>query len=218
MVVRAARQGLRGATLAVAAADLANYKMSMAAYGLEVKADEIVALAEEAHAAAPSRGTSSVLVDALLTRASGVLARQDPAYASMASRSRRSLAPRDLIAVVLARQGPLAKKALDNEDVRRAVALVRETAAKFPDEHPEWWWALLRSAHPEEAARLSQAILGDKSAALKRSAEDKLNPLSASAAFRRSWLAQMAGKEAEGVEALQRCAAEKVPLPFDPTP
>src|SRR5205807_5036789 len=56
-VLKAVRQGKKGLTLAVAASDVARTKMNLAELGVAVDADEIVALAEEAHAAAPSVNT-----------------------------------------------------------------------------------------------------------------------------------------------------------------
>ena len=67
--LKAARAWKRDATFAVAVARLANARMSGYYAGVETDADAILALAEEAHAAATSYQTRSVSMHALLFRA-----------------------------------------------------------------------------------------------------------------------------------------------------
>src|SRR5207248_578590 len=118
--------------------------------------------AEEAHAAAPSRATKATLTDALLFRAHRRLARQQPEYARMAARARRSLQAEHLIAVALSRGGKLAEAALADPDVRRACEVVRATRETFPDDPSPWACVVLRAAHPDEATRLVRALKEDE--------------------------------------------------------
>ncbi len=203
-------------TLAVAATNLAKLRLNLEAIGLAQSVDQIVAWCEEAHQAAPSQATQDTLISAVLARAHQTLARQEPEYQRMASRALRPLGPAWLAGVVLCREGSLRQAFLQNADVQRALALIRESSARLPDEFAEWSWAMLRAAHPDDAARLARTILGDDSGADARAIGQRLSPLSASAAFRTYWAHLIAGREAEGIEALRRCAAQGMPLPFDP--
>jgi hypothetical protein len=217
--VQALRKGAprgAGVTFAVAASHLASTLTSIGEEGEAGDPERVVALAEEAHAAAPSAATHSALREALLYRASRALARQVPAYQQMATRTRRSLGASYLIAAALSREGPARAAALRNADVQRALQLVRESNERFPDDPGEWSWAMLRAAHPEDAAKLAAALTKDELHEVKRAVDRKLSPVSATAALQAYWAAQMAGKDAEGRAALKAAAARGVPLPFDP--
>lgn len=214
-VVAAARK-VGGATLAIALCTLAQTKMGQAALGVDVKADEVVALAEEAHKVAPSRGTSGALQQALLLRASLALAHAEPSYAEMVKRAGRALTPTYLIPVALTKGGTARDAALRDKDVRRVLDLCRESVAKFPEEAQVRTWALLRDAHPAEAAEAARAIASDKADEAERAINLRLSNVNPSAAFHEYWSLLAAGKEAEGLEVLRRCAAKGAPMPFDP--
>jgi tetratricopeptide (TPR) repeat protein len=214
--IAAEARRVKGATLAVALSGLAQAKMGTVYLGVEVNADEVVALAEEAYAAGPSAATRATLEQALLFRASQDLAKAEPEYAKMVKRAERSLAPPYLVAVALTRGGKPSEAALRNADVRRATDLMRETVAKFPEDAHVWIWAMLRDAHPDEAAKVAGAIANDKSAEAARAISLKLSNVNASAAFHAYWSLLAAGKEADGLEVLRKCAAKGAPLPFDP--
>jgi hypothetical protein len=214
-VLKTARKTKKGPTLAVAAADVARIKMSLAVLGAGVKADEIVALAEEAHAAAPSAATQAVLVNALFHRAHGALMKQETTYAALANRARRSLDFRYLIAVAVTRDPKARAAALANKDVQRGLALEKETFALFPDAPDEWVYAMLRAAGDKAAEDMGKAIQTDLEH-VQRELQLKLSPLSAGVAFDLYWACQAAGQEAKGIEILKQCAARGVPMPFDP--
>jgi tetratricopeptide (TPR) repeat protein len=214
--VQAARRDKKGVTLAVAADRLLSCKIGLDTLGEAVAPNEIVALAEEAHAAAPSAATHASLVNALLFRASRTLARQEPAYAAMVKKALRSLGHSLLIAVALSGEDRVRQAALANKDVERAAALLKDNVARFPREPQEWWWAVLRATHPEEAAQVAQAVLRDDLGRIQRSINLKLSPVSGRTAFEAYWASQIAGKEAEGIAILKSYATRGVPLPFDP--
>src|SRR5262249_32156070 len=102
----------RNATFAVAAVSLAKALIDREEIGEAVAADQVVRLAEEAQAAAPSHATQRNLVAALLFRAHRQLNTQEPEYGRMASRGRRSLDSSYLIAVAVWRGGKLREAAL----------------------------------------------------------------------------------------------------------
>jgi tetratricopeptide (TPR) repeat protein len=208
-------RGAGGATFAAAAQSLVRARLSQEVLGDAPDADELVRLAEEAHKAAPSVATSGALEAALLARASRALAKGEPEYAAMEKRSRRSLGSTYLVAVALWREGKPRGAALANDDVKHAVELVKAQAAAFPDDPGEWQWAMLRAAHPQEAARAAEALKKDDKGRHDRGLEARLTPASAATAFRLCWALDSAGQAQEALDALRRCAAEGVPMPFD---
>ena len=180
-----------------------------------VGSDRVVTLAEEAHAAAPSRATHTFLADALLLRAHRRLAKQQPDYARMESRVRQTLGGEFLIAVALERGGKLSAAVLADKDVRRACELLKEQATAFPATASPWLCVLVRAAHPAEGPRLLAALRKDEAGRLSRDVALKLAPTSASVALSSFWALKLEGKEAEGKAILKACAGRGVPLPFD---
>jgi hypothetical protein len=217
-LVQSLRKGPRGqgVTFAVAATRLAATLRGLGDAGAVGDPERVVALAEEAHEAAPSSATHSALRDALLYRASSTLEKQEPAYRQMASRARLALGTSYLVAAALAREGKAREAALKNPDVQRAIELVREDEARFPDDSGPWSWAMLRAAHPDEAAKVAAALAKDEAHQAKLAVGRKLAPVNAGTALLTYWGAQMAGKEGEGRASLKAAAARGVPLPFDP--
>lgn len=219
-VVRAERtlkevRGAGGVTFAVAAVGVVHAKLAQEPLGVALDLDELVRLAEEAHKAAPSVATSAALEAALLARASKALAAREPEYAAMARRAQRSLGSTYLVAVALWREGKPREAALADADVKRALESIRARAAAFPDDPSEWQWAMLRAAHPEDAAKIAEALKTNEGAGRDRALEARLSPTNAATAFRLCWALDSAGKPKEALDALRRCAADGVPLPFD---
>jgi tetratricopeptide (TPR) repeat protein len=205
----------RGTTFAVVATRLASALTRGDQLGEEVDAARLVRLAEEAHAAAPSRATREALIDALLFRAHRQLIIAKPAYARMAMRARRSLRPRNLVALVLSGKEELCKTAQGLPDVQRAAGLVKEEVETFPDEPTPWACVVLQATHPETAARARVALGKDEVGRLTRALALELSPVNLDAAIEEFWALKLAGKEAEGQAVLGRCAALGIPTPFD---
>jgi hypothetical protein len=201
-----------GTTFALAAGGVVSARLSLAALRQEVDADALVRLAEEAHAAAPSAGTSSTLRSALRWRAHRDLCRADRGYAALAERTRRSLGS-GLVVWVLGHEGAPRERALALPDVRRLVELELEQDRAFPDTPSLYSWATLRGARPADAARVGKAILADPLTAADLEVDRALAPLSADVVLRTYWLDLLTGKEAEAKEALRQAAARGVPLP-----
>src|SRR6185437_17062066 len=110
--------------------ELVGINMALAQLGDPVEADEVVALAEAAQAAAPSSATRGMLEGALLFRAGRKLAGKEPAFAALVSRTRRSLSAMDLRAVTLAHEGKMRQAIRAEPDVQRVVTLLRESCRK----------------------------------------------------------------------------------------
>jgi hypothetical protein len=205
-----------GATLALALGKLAGNRMGLEVLGQPGKGEEPVALAEQADAAAPSAATRALLISTLLARADRELAKTEPTYAALAARGRRGVGASHLIGVGLGRSPECRKALLAHADVRRAVDLVKETAATFDDDSSPWGWAMLAGAYPEEAAKVAAALRRDEADQLLRRIRLKLSPLSGEAGLEAFWSCQAAGNEAEGTAILRRLLAQQVPLPLEP--
>jgi hypothetical protein len=183
--------------------------------GEPVDCDQLVQLADEAHTAAPSAGTRSVLTAALLTRASVTCAQGSPAYARHADRYCRSLGPSYLIPVLMSGDTELRKLLLEDADVQRVIKLTMEKGQAFPDEWSFWDWAMFRHAAPEQAAAVAEALRGDEVRRLSAILKNRLAPLAATPACDRYWMLQLDGKEGEAIAVLRGCADQGVPIPVD---
>jgi tetratricopeptide (TPR) repeat protein len=211
-VLKAARKGPRGATFAVAADRVISLQITAATSGSVVDADAAVKLAEEAHAAAPSRGTHSTLRSALLLRASQKLAAKEPAYTEFLAKGRHTLGPAYLIPLAVARPGALRDAVLANEDVKRTIDLEKEIAGQFGDEARPKGWMLLRAADPDAAAKVG-AFLQKPATRLLYEVTARVMPYSAGGAYETAWVLECAGEPELGRKVLKRCQELGVPLP-----
>src|SRR5262249_52161392 len=195
-ILQAARKK-GGGTLAVAATMLAASKMSREELNLPVNPDEVVALAEEAHAAAPCSTTEGTLLNALLMRAHRMLLKQEPAYAKMAARAQRAVGPTYLLAIAMSGDEQVRRVALENKDVQRALPMIKEQFARFPDGPSEYGWAILKSAGSPEAEAMAKALQSEYEQ-VERELNVKLSPLSAATALQAYWGYQATGQEVKG--------------------
>ena len=85
----------------------------------------------------------------------------------------------------------------------------------FPDGPSEYGWAILKAAGAPEADAIAKALQSEYEQ-VERELSVKLSPLSAATALQAYWGYQAAGQEAKGIEVLKQCAAQGVPLPFEP--
>jgi hypothetical protein len=204
-----------GPTFAVAAATLMTARIHGDELGLAADADAVVRLAEEAHAAAPSQGTSAALAEALAFRAVRSLASHDPAFARVVKRCQRSCHSQDLLAAILSANPAWAEAARADADFQRLVQLVLEYDRRFPSQPSPMDWALLRAARRDEAADLGRRVLADETSALSRAINLRVAPLNAANVLRISWQRQLAGKDAEGRAILKHLSEQGVPLPME---
>src|SRR5262249_24209152 len=154
-----------------------------------------VQLAEEAFAAAPSTATRSGLMHALLFRASQAMEKQEPAYAAMAKRARKSLDSDELLAIAVYRHEKLRAAILKNPDVQSALTLMKEGELAFPNDPGVVAYVLLRAAKAPEADHIMQ-VLRTEYEQLQYELARRLSPLSAQTAFASYFLFQAIGEEA----------------------
>jgi tetratricopeptide (TPR) repeat protein len=200
-------------TFAVAACSLVRARMTLDMMSVPFDPDALVKLAEQAHKAAPSQATTSSLLGAWLARAARRLEQQEPDYAALSTKARRSLGSSYLVAIALDQEGKLSEAVRADPDVRRAVAFHRETMTRFPDEANEWSWAFLRLFHPEDAAAMEKTLAQDKCLRQDRELDLRMDLYSAAVAYRAYWSQAMAGQGAKGQEILKQWADRGVPLP-----
>lgn len=212
----AARKGRKGATLAVAANQLANLKLSGPRIGLPEAADQVLALCEEAHAAAPSEATKNMLINALLHRAGRAVAQDDPGLAELIRRSQRELDPGLLLVARMIQGAPVRTKGLAHPDVKWAISLMREIAAASPDALGTSEWALLVASQPEPFSAAARQALGTDFSQREYMIASQLEPWNLVPALNVWWRAGLLGAQADGALALERCAQRGLPLPFDP--
>ncbi len=200
---------------AIAAGHLIKQRIAGDIAGMKADSNELVALAEAAHNAAPSSATRRTLLQSLLFRVHQELTRQNERYAEIAARAGRALPPSLLIAVALHQGNDVQAALMENADFQSALSLVIEDARGFPHDARPWGWAMLKPTFPEEAAEVACAVAEDSVARIMREIDQALHPVSASVAFEAYWCALIAGEEAAGLEILRDYAARGVPMPFD---
>jgi tetratricopeptide (TPR) repeat protein len=211
----AAARKLGGATLALAVEGQVNLEAAGEWLGIACDHDAVVALAEEADKTAPSRGTKRVLRGALLARAHDTLLKKEPAYARLCAPCLRTMHAITLLAIALTPDSPTCQACLANPDVRRALQMTLDQAQLFPEDADEWTWAMLRSAHPKEAAGLAKQVLQSERLRLERAIALKTNPLSAHDAYREHWARLLAGEQAQARAVLDELRTKGVALPTE---
>lgn len=213
VLVERSRQSAPGATFAVAVDELvdANY----ATYILRPveNLDALVALAEEAFAGHASFASRINFAQVLLLRACQTMEETDEEFAAYARQTKRSIDAGRMIALLGGRGGSLSDRVAQNPDVQRAVEVVAENATRLPKQASAWRWALLRHWAPEEAAKLQETLLADRTLTLSREINLLLNPASVSGALDQYWAHLLAGEEEQAKAVLRACADQGVPIP-----
>ncbi len=166
-----------GPTFAAAASLVVRNRLSASNLGIAYEADAMVALAEEAFAAAPSLAGRWNLIDALLHRAADRLAGVDAGFAASRNRCARAVSTRELLACVLCTPGNFKDRALMDADLGRAIELIRDSYAASPGyTSSPLAWSLLRNRHPDDAAAMAKHYLGSDAAQLTDVLEARLRP------------------------------------------
>jgi tetratricopeptide (TPR) repeat protein len=208
----AAARGRKDRTFAYAAGRYVLAQQGVWAFGEKVEPDELVKLAEEAHAAAPSDGTISVLAGAVLFRAHLSLTDSEPAYAKLAAKTKRSLGTW-LLYHVLSEDGPLKARVAAHPDVKRLAALAREDFAANPDETGIATVILMRAVAPDDAKAMVEKMKANERDRVTARIGRLLNPYSAVSVYRDAWFLRLDGKDAEAKKLLDELAVRGVPLP-----
>jgi tetratricopeptide (TPR) repeat protein len=208
----AAGRAVGGRTFALAVGRYVGAKTGGWVYGLPVSTDELVKLADEAHAAAPSAGTEATLTTALQFRAHLALCAADPGYAAAAKKTQRSFGV-GLLYHVLATDTPLRAKIVQNADVKRLAALVEEEFRRDPDRATASDWVLLRAVGSAQVPALAEKVKASERNRAHRELARALSPFHASTAMEEYRNLLLEGKEAEAKAALDALAKKGVPVP-----
>lgn len=202
-----------GATLAIAIDEMSRTRDSLRALGDPIDCQEGVALAREAHQAAPSQGTERLLLGALLASAHEKLTKSDADYKILAGKHARHVGPSFLLAIELSRNSDSAKAVLDVPEIKEALDLIREIAERSLKDASSWHWAMLRHQASETAEKIATESVKNELARHARKFKEKLNSLQVADVCQSVWELQMAGKDKEANELIERAAAQGVPLP-----
>ncbi|QJX01042.1 tetratricopeptide repeat protein [Frigoriglobus tundricola] len=207
----AAARPIGGPTFAMAVGRYVRAKTVAWALGQPVDADELVTLAEEAHAT-PSAGSESTLTAALGLRAHLALAREDKAYAARAERTKRSFGT-SLLYFVLAGDGPTRAAGAKNADVKRLAALAEESFRRDPESAHATEWVVLRAVGSELAKPVGERAKNSERARAHRTLERATTPHAAATALGEYWQLLLDGKDAEAKKLIASLAARGVPVP-----
>jgi len=208
--VTAARP-IGGPTFTLAVARYVRARTAAWALGQPVDADELVKLAEEAHAA-PSAGSESALTAALELRAHLALAREDKAYAARAERTKRSFGT-SLLYFVLAGDGPTRAAGAKNPDVKRLAALAEGSFRRDPERAHATEWVVLRAVGSELAKPVGEKAKASERARAHRTLERATAPHAAATTLGEYWVLLLDGKDTEAKELIADLAARGVPVP-----
>ncbi len=207
-----AARAKKGPTYAIAVNAYILMKMGAYALGQIVDADELVKLADEAYALAPSEGASGTQYLALGLRAHIALIKESPEYAAFAKKYHRTLSTYAMN-IVLAEGGPLAAKVATNPDVKRYREMTVASANAHPDEMSVGTWAVLKDSHPAIAAKAAERVKSDSLELANHTIARKFSPLLATAAIQTAWRLRIAGKDAEARALLEKLNADGIPVP-----
>jgi tetratricopeptide (TPR) repeat protein len=210
-----ARSSNPGHTLAAAAALHAKGKLLGTRVGVDTDPDAVVALAEEAHAAAPSQGTRAVLIAALLHRAGTNAAKHDPEFAELAACCRRELDPGVLLAARIVQGDSPCEGPRRDSDVMRSAALIQDTATSIPEAPSPLEWALLAATRPEHGNVARQALFRVESEFVE-SIRLRLDPWNLGTALNAWCRLRLLDRPVDADLVIRRCAGRGVPLPYDP--
>ena len=112
----------------------------------------------------------------MCSRASDTLSRNDAHYGKLATAAARDINPSSLLGLHLSQAENVRQAVLDDNDISRAIDLLREAAAADPDGCGPWDWTMLQLRYPEVANQLVSHIRQNKVNALSRSIGFELAP------------------------------------------
>jgi hypothetical protein len=203
----------KDATFAVAAGRLIETELSTSFFGRTVDFEGLLQLAEVAYAAAPSQGSRSTLIAALLALADQKFRNQDANYAQLAQQYERSLGPAIQIPVVLQRDAVFRELALGNEHLQRGLSLTVEQVEKIPEWLEPWHWALIRHSRPELADEWGARLAANDVLRMQREIAFQLAPGNSYWAYSLAWLDECSGDTQQAESVLETCRQHGTPLP-----
>lgn len=208
----AAARRAGGATFAVAVGRYVRAKTGAWAQGQDAGADELVKLAEEAHALTPSAGSEATLQSALTFRAHLALIAADTKYAGMAAKSRRSFGT-SLVVYAITVDGPHRAKVVASADVRRLAGLAEEGFRRDPGRAHASEWVLLSACGSPAAKPVGAAAKANPRGAARRELARATAPYSAATALDEYWHLLLADKLADAGKVMKALGAKGVPVP-----
>lgn len=204
----------RDTPFAIAATSLAEAHLQGRAFGLPFDGARVVRWAEQARAAAPSVRTVSMLISALLGRASEEIAEDQPVYAALVQDASRTLGDDALLAFACVRAATLAREIAAHPDVIRALGLIRERATAYPSRCDPVDWALFSVADPAYALTLAASIKADAFGPVERQLRARLFPLDARGALDACFVALLESDSAKAETLLREAAERGAPVPL----
>lgn len=179
--------------------------------GEKVDAGELVKLADEAHATAPSDASEATLISALVFRVHVTMIEEDPAYAKIAAKTRRSFGS-ELVRYLIGNKAFQTKLGA-NPDVKRLVGFVLEEYRRDPDAVNPTECALVRLVSPQDAQKIEEKVKVNERQKVRNRIERLLYPDSVSWALNNYWMLQLEGNEAAAKKVFTDLAARGVPVP-----
>jgi hypothetical protein len=204
-------RALGGKSLAAALDNLVAMRLAEMTLTNKGDIEELLRLAREGHAAAPSDGTRSILLGVYLTRAHLDLEGKHAGYGELSKKHGRVLGPANLLALALDKED-LRKDMHTHPDLKKAAALLAERTAAFPKQAYPAGWALLRHVDPVAAEKLAAATKADPSAATRRAIMARLSPMNISDAYSDYWQHSLEGRPREGRARLEALVKHGLPV------
>jgi hypothetical protein len=203
-----------GRTAAMAIDHLVEQMMGLDGYDGPVDADKVVALAEEARRIDESASTDALLTAAYLFHAEKALRKTDKDFDQFCAKYRRSLGVSDMLAVAAGEAGTsYQQKVLQDAHVQRALAMLKNEAAAFPDSRATYEWAMLKTAAPATAAAAADVIRKSPRERVEHAVELLLHPYAGNKNVEMAWLMQINGAPDEAQATLKKARDAGVPIP-----
>ncbi|HZL91120.1 MAG TPA: hypothetical protein VFB96_22325 [Pirellulaceae bacterium] len=201
----------RNRSLSIVAGQIVTYKIARQMMSDPVDVDQLVKLAEEGVALAPSTAAQYRLVYALQARAHQELTARDAAYARFAAATKHVLHPSLTVQLSLEHDA-LRPIVLAHPDVRRAAEVFAAEHQRFSKTPSTWDWLMLRHTHPEVAESLKAAALADEVDRVSQEIDIRLYPFSINAVWRQYAYLRCAGRDEDARNLWKKLREEGIPL------
>ncbi len=163
-------------TLSIAAVTLCRYLTAVEDLGLDVDADEVVQLAQSAHAAAPSVSTRENLIYALVYRLCTRLSAKDSRFANLVTSCKRESSSNYAVALAMAISPSFAENTAADSDMQRAIELIAEGFENFPEGSGAWDCVVVQASNPQLAKKMAAYVGNHPSYIVQQQLDEVLNP------------------------------------------
>ncbi|MEL7448761.1 MAG: hypothetical protein AAFN78_06100 [Pseudomonadota bacterium] len=180
-------------TAAVSRTRLASGLRVQTNYDQSVDNDEIVLLAEAAHAQAPSNATRGALVAALAHRGLSRLAAADPDYAGFVARLKRKVSTLGLVAASFDKRAAKTEALLADADIRRALELHRDYLRANPIAVGGHAWRLMKAFDADFATEMAATFADSQYVQTEERVIALLYPSSLESTLTLAWLHEALG-------------------------